>query len=563
MRLENRLEKHNFEENFDLIIIGGGINGAGVARDASERGLKVLLLEKNDFGSGCSAHSTRLIHGGLRYLEHLEFNLVQESLHEREILLRNYPHLVSPLRLMVPVYAGNKIKLWKLRLGMLLYDWLSAGKSLPSHQILKENQHQLIQAGIESINFLGAAFYYDAQVGFAERLVLENILTAQGKGAICLNHCEVSEIICSKIHGSYHAQGVKFKDLLNSKRPYTAYGKNIINMAGPWVDKLNHRLKETNSFPILAKLERRIGGTKGSHIVVKKFRGAPYEFGIYNEAKIDGRPFFILPYKIGMNDELYLIGTTDIFLEPAEDLDNINISQKEINYLLNETNELFPDAHLKEDDIVSTFCGVRPLPPTKPGKKAGSITRRHFVINHQKELVENYYSVVGGKLTTFRSLAKEVVDLFTPNRCFTDSRNTVGSQYPSYLNFYDYIKEITKEYSRTYDIDAHTILHLLMLYGTNTSKVLDLTLSNPLLKAKINKDYEDIEAQIIYAIRYEHAYTVEDILLRRLSIGLSTNKFDRDIIKTISYHIKEEFDLQGRNRDKYQEEVLINDFNNR
>jgi glycerol-3-phosphate dehydrogenase len=563
MRLENRLDKHNFEEHFDLIIIGGGINGAGVARDASERGLKVLLLEKNDFGSGCSAHSTRLIHGGLRYLEHLEFDLVKESLAEREILLSNYPHLVSPLRLMIPVYTDTKIKLWKLRLGMMLYDWLSAGKSLPNHQILNPNQFELIEAGIESINFLGAAFYYDAQVAFAERLVLENILTAQNKGAICLNHCEVSEIICSKIHGSYHAQGVKFKDLLNSKRPYTAYGKNIINMAGPWVDKLNNRLKETNGFPVPAKLEKRIGGTKGSHIVVKKFRGAPNEFGIYNEAKSDGRPFFIIPYKIGMNDDIYLIGTTDIFLEPNEDADSITISQKEINYLLNETNELFPDAHLKESDILSTYCGVRPLPPNKKGKNAGAITRRHFIINHNKELVENYYSVVGGKLTTFRSLAKEVVDLFTSNRCFTDSRNTVGSQYPSYLNFYDYIKEITKEYSQKYDIDAHTILHLLMLYGTNASKVLDLTLQNPLLKAKINKDYEDIEAQIVYAIRYEQAYTVEDILIRRLSIGLSTNKFDRDIIKTISYHIKEEFDLQGRNRDKYQEEVLINDFNNR
>lgn len=563
MRIENRLDKYKFDEIFDLIIIGGGINGAGIARDAAERGLKVLLLEKNDFGSGCSAHSTRLIHGGLRYLEHLEFNLVRESLEERETLLKNYPHLINPLRLMIPAYKTNKVSLFMLKLGMMLYDWLSPHKSLPKHQVLNENQTSQINAGIDFHNLQGAAYYYDAQVPFAERLVLENILTAEAKGAICLNHCEVAEIICNKVHGLYHAQGVKFKDTLNGKRPYTVYGKNIINVAGPWVDKLNHRLKETNSFPVSAKLERRIGGTKGSHILVRRFRGAPQDFGIYNEARSDGRPIFILPYKVGANDELYLIGTTDIFLEPGEDLDDLSISQKEINYLINEVNELFPDAHLKEKDILKTFCGVRPLPPTKKNKSAGAVTRRHFIINHHKELVENYYSIVGGKLTTFRSLAEEVVDLFTNNKCFTTSKLTVGSQYPSHLNFYDYIRDITKDYSRRYDIDAHTILHLLMLYGTNTSKVLDLTLQNPLLKSKINKDYEDIEAQIIYAIRYEQAYTLEDILMRRISIGLSTNKYDRDIIKTITYHIKEEFDLQGRNRDKVLEEVLVNDFNNR
>lgn len=555
MRIEFRLDQYDFEESFDLAIIGGGINGAGIARDAAERGLRVILLEKNDFGSGCSAHSTRLIHGGLRYLEHLEFNLVRESLQEREILLRNYPHLINPLALMVPAYEGNKYNLLKLRIGMWLYDWLSVGKSLPSHKVIDIEEFQDLELGIKRANLEGAVYYYDAQITIAERLVLENILTATERGAVCLNHCEVTEIICSPLHGKYHAQGLRFKDILNGRRPYTIFAKEIINLTGPWVDFDTNMLKEKNSFPLKIKLPRRIRGTKGSHIVVKPFAGAPTQFGIYNEAKLDKRPFFVLPFKLGMNDDLYLIGTTDIFLGFKEDLDHLSISEREIQYLLNEVNDLFPQANLQEASIVKTFCGVRPLPYVDHSKE-GSVSRKHFFINHSKEGINNYYSVVGGKLTTFRSLAKEVVDKFSSNHCYTAERKTLGSNYPEGITFYDYIKQVSQEYAGKYDVNVHTVLHLLMLYGTNTSKVLDLSLENPLLKNKINKDFEDIEAQIVYAIRFEHAYTVEDILERRLTIGLSRNNIDKSIIKTIRYHIAQEFELMARQRDKIIEEVL-------
>ncbi len=557
MRIEFRLDQYDLKQNFDLIIIGGGINGAGIARDAAERGLKVLLVERNDFASGCSAHSTRLIHGGLRYLEHLEFNLVYESLQEREILLKNYPHLVNPLGLLVPAYEGNKFDLFKLNIGMWLYDWLSSGKSLKPYQKISEEQIPTLDLGIKTTGLEGAVFYYDAQVPIAERLVLENILTAEARGAICINHCEVTEVICSKIHGKYHAQGVKFKDTLNGRRPFTVYGKNIVNLTGPWLDDDIKWLKEKDQFPISTKLKRRIGGTKGSHIVVKPFPGAPTQFGIYNEARLDGRPFFILPFKLGMNDDLYLIGTTDIFLEKDEDINKVHITEREIMYLLNEVNDLFPQAGLTEDSIVKTFCGVRPLPYVSKESKAGSVSRKHFTINHDKEGLANYYSVVGGKLTTFRSLAEELVNKFTSHRSYTASRRTVGCNYPEDMDFYSYIQEISRDYNAKYGVDAHTILHLLMLYGTNTAKVLDLTLENPLLKNKINKDFEDIEAQIVYAIRYEQAFTVEDILERRLTIGLCRDKVDKDIIKTIRYHLTEEFELMARQRDRAIEEVLV------
>lgn len=554
MRIENRLQKYKFDEKFDLIIIGGGINGAGIARDASERGLKVLLLEKNDFGSGCSAHSTRLIHGGLRYLEHFEFSLVKESLQERSILAANYPHLIQALVLMLPVYKDNKHGLFKLDLGLHIYDFLAS--NLKAHQKIKKENVNDLGCKIQSKDLEAALLYYDGQVSFAERLVLENIQAAKEYGAICLNHCEVSEIICK----NNQAIGVKFKDILNTKRPFLAYANNIINLGGPWVDLVNARLRSPEGLLLEKPLPRLIGGTKGSHIVVKNFVGAPKNFGIYAESKSDSRPFFILPFQVGANETLYLIGTTDLYLEGKDNLDKLEPSDKEINYLLNESNEIFPEANLNKNSIVNSFIGVRPLPFVDDSLSAGKITRKHFIINHEKDGIKNFYSVVGGKLTTFRSLAKELVDKFTNNKCFSALKRSPGARFPEGIDFDVYVKEIVKEYNLKYDIDANIILHLIFLYGSKAQEVLNLTKINPLLKNRIHKDFEDIEAQIVYAIRYESAYTIEDILQRRLSIGLCTNKFDRDIIKTIKYHLDEEFELMGRNRDKILEEVLVGDY---
>lgn len=560
MRIEHRLDKHNFDEIFDLIVIGGGINGAGVARDAAERGLKVLLLEKTDFAAGCSSHSTRLIHGGLRYLEYLEFDLVKESLLERDLLLKNYPHLVSPIGLLVPSYKGNKYNPMMLNIGMFFYHSLAGDKNISPYQKISKDKLDKLEVGIETKGFNGGVYYYDGQVQIAERLVLENIQTAIHKGAICLNHVEVSEVICTEMHGKHYAQGVRFKDTLNAKRPYTAYAKNIVNMAGPWVDLVNDKLKEEGNYSIKAQLKDRMGGTKGSHIVVKSFAGAPTEFGIYNEAKADSRPIFILPYKVGMNEDLYLVGTTDIFVDKEKDnLDKLEVTQKEISYLINEVNELFPQAFITEDHIVNTFVGVRPLPGSS-SKKAGKVTRRHFIIDHAKENVENYYSIVGGKLTTFRSLSKEVVDKLTDNHCYSHEKKTLGCNFPENKDFFEYVKETTQVYSRKYDIDAHTILHLIMIYGTKANEVLDLTINNPRLKNKISKDSEDIEAQIVYAIRREMAFSVDDIIFRRLSLGLVRNEFSSVVIDTIKNYINQEFELEGRHRDKAFEDVLMSSF---
>jgi glycerol-3-phosphate dehydrogenase len=560
-RLEFRLDNYNLEQTFDLAIIGGGINGAGVARDAAARGLKVILLEKKDFAWGCSAHSTRLIHGGLRYLEHFEFSLVYESLQEREILLKNYPHLVSPLGLLIPAYHGNKNPLWKLRIGMWLYDWLSPKKSLDNYKSYNLETITELNVKLKEEDLYGGVYYQDGQVTFAERLVLENILTAEKDGAICINHAEVTDIYCTQIHGEYHAQAIRFKDIINGKRPFTVHAKNIINMAGPWVDEVNLHFKDQSESAIKNpgkfNLEKRIGGTKGSHIVVKRFAGAPVNFGIYNEAKSDGRPFFITPFQVGGNDELFMIGTTDIFLSKADNLDDLKVSEREIDYLLDETNLLFPEAQLSREDILNTFIGVRPLPKVDSNKKAGKVSRKHFVINHTEEKIQNYYSVVGGKLTTFRSLAAEIVNMFSDRVCKTDQTKTINAKFPKDKSFYDFIRDETKKLSKEYDVEASSVIHLLLLYGSNAKDVLELCKENPLLKEKIDPEFADIEAQIVYAIRKEKAYSIDDILKRRLSIGLCSDRKPSEVIKTIQYHINEEFDLAGRHRDRFFQSYLF------
>src|SRR2546425_6108165 len=244
---------------FDLIIIGAGINGAGIARDAAMRGLKALLLDKGDIGGGTSSWSTRLIHGGLRYLEHGEIGLVRESLRERETLFRIAPHLVRPLPILIPIYSNARRGLWTIRAGMIAYDLLSFDKSLSHHQMLSCEEVLKRAPGLNAKGLRGAALYYDAQVEFAERLVLENALSATEQGATVVTYARVDTL---RIENGT-VSGVEFTDPFSDQR-YFARARIVVNAAGPWADQ------------VLAGLgaKRMIGGTKGSHIIVAPFAGA-------------------------------------------------------------------------------------------------------------------------------------------------------------------------------------------------------------------------------------------------------------------------------------------------
>ncbi|MBT8445912.1 MAG: glycerol-3-phosphate dehydrogenase/oxidase, partial [Gammaproteobacteria bacterium] len=280
------------EQPFDLVVIGGGINGAGIARDAALRGLRVALVEQADLCHGTTRWSSRLIHGGLRYLEHFEFSLVRESLQEREILLRNAPHLIAPLPLLVPLYRGARRGRWKVRAGMWLYDLLSVGKSLPSHRMLDKAETLGEAPGLSSDGLLGAARYTDAQVAYPERLTVENALDAEAAGAVLLTYHRADRLLTA----AGQVCGLRIVDTQGVAQELVT--GIVINAAGPWVDEVLSGLG--------VSAEPYMGGTRGTHIVVERFDGSPAS-GCYVEATSDGRPFFILPWL----DRL-LIGTTDI-----------------------------------------------------------------------------------------------------------------------------------------------------------------------------------------------------------------------------------------------------------
>ncbi|HEX6285165.1 MAG TPA: glycerol-3-phosphate dehydrogenase/oxidase, partial [Pyrinomonadaceae bacterium] len=279
--------------DYDVIIAGAGINGAGIARDSAMRGLKVLLVDKGDVGGGTSAASTRLIHGGLRYLEQFEFGLIRESLKERETLLRIAPHLVRPLPITIPLYKQSRRSRMTIRAGMIAYDLLSWGKSLPRHRMQSARATLKQFPGLNAAGLIGSAVYYDAQVEFAERLVLENVLAAAEAGATVRTYTGVTRLLTTEGRVS----GVE----IQGDNTDTVTADVVVNATGPWVDEL------------LGSAERLIGGAKGSHIVVAPFPGAP-ETAVYLEAASDGRPFFVIPW----NDN-YLIGTTDVRFEDDPD----------------------------------------------------------------------------------------------------------------------------------------------------------------------------------------------------------------------------------------------------
>ncbi|MEM6254753.1 MAG: glycerol-3-phosphate dehydrogenase/oxidase [Cyanobacteria bacterium P01_D01_bin.156] len=490
---------------YDVIVIGGGINGVAVAREAALKGLKAIVIEKSDFGSGTTSWSSRLVHGGLRYLEYFEFNLVRESLREREILLRTAPHLVKPIQMTIPIYAQGSRSYWEIQAGMVLYDVLSYDKSLPNHRMLGAKKLQQMFRAVEPAGCRGAAQYYDAQVEYAERLCLELVLSAQEAGASMLSYVTVAQL---------QRSGNRITSLLcrdsETGEAFTVRGHEqavVINTAGPWVDQVCRSGIEGNA-PAPVGKTRKIGGTRGSHIIVDKFPGAPDE-ALYVEALTDGRPFFILPW-LGM----CLIGTTDIRFEG--DLDKVHASNDEIDYLLNETNRVIPTAQLTRSSVRFTYAGVRPLPYTE-GTKTSGITRSHVLYDHSQEGVENMVSLIGGKLTTHRQVGEEMMEaVFKKQKKKVGHSETRQAPLPGAIATSE-AKTLMNSSNRD------LVAHLLSLYGARTSQVLALLEESPELGEPIVAGQPDIQAQIVYSVRSELARTYVDICRRRTAIAMRGN----------------------------------------
>jgi glycerol-3-phosphate dehydrogenase len=484
---------------FDLIVIGAGINGAAIARDAAMRGLSVCLLEMNDLASGTSAWSSRLVHGGLRYLEHYEFGLVRESLRERERLLRNAPHLVAPLPMVVPIQEGAKRGPMLIRAGMVLYDMLSFDKSLPKHQMLSPEQALERVPALDPTGLQAAAVYYDAQVTFAERLVIENVLSAVEHGAQVATQATVTGIVSE---GAV-VRGVDVHDTVNGT-DHQIFGRLIVNVAGPWVDLVlagapQGRVPSTF-----------IGGTKGSHIVVDRFEGAPID-AIYYESRSDHRPILVIPF-----NGMIMLGSTDLRYDG--DLERVVTSDAEIDYLLTEANALFRGVNLTPDDVRYSYAGIRPLPRTAKGS-TGSITRRHIIKDHAPSL-RGLWSIIGGKLTTHRSLAEEFVDkalraLGQDATCRTAQVPLPGAAGVVYGTYRSTFVRPAAELG----IGERTAYRLAELYGTRAEQILALIPSRPELATVVDPYSGAIAAEAVFAVREEMASSLADILLRRTMIA--------------------------------------------
>ncbi len=481
---------------FDVIIIGAGINGAGIARDAAMRGLKVLLLDKGDIAGGTTSYSTRLIHGGLRYLEHGEVGLVRESLRERERLFHTAPHLVRPLPILIPIYAQGRRGWWTIRAGMTAYDLLSFDKSLKRYSMITRAEALRRVPALASEGLHGAAIYHDAQVEYAERLVVENALSAYEHGAVVLTYARVDRLITE----GGAVSGVEFTDSLGSDK-YIARAPVIVNVAGPWVDQVLASLAH--------RPERMIGGTKGSHLIVDQFPGAP-DVALYAEALEDGRPFFIIPWT-----GKYLIGTTDIKYDG--DPDNVEADGKEIDYLIRETNRILPAARLARDSILYTYSGVRPLPYVNSRDEKGA-TRRHFIHDHAPD-PDGLISIIGGKLTTYRNLSEQTVDLLfrklgrrSPD-CMTAREALPGAAVENFAAF-------GGRFKRESLLPVEAAGRLLRIYGTRASEILKLDARDAELKEPFDPETGAIGAEILISFRHEFAQTLGDCLLRRTMVGL-------------------------------------------
>jgi glycerol-3-phosphate dehydrogenase len=449
----------------DLLVIGGGIIGAGIARDAALRGLSVALVEQDDFGSGTTSRPTRLIHGGLRYLELFDFALVRSDMREREILLRIAPHLVFPLPFLLPLYHPSLWYQFKLRIGMQLYDALSLDKSLPKREWLDRDEALAAEPALDPDGLTGAWRFYDAQVPLVERLVMENVIDAARHGALVLNHARAT----AYLRDGDRVVGAGVRDRI-AETDLEVRARITVNATGPWLDRTIAPLRG-GAKPLLRL-------TKGIHLVTPRAtRQAHVLF-----AKSDGRLFFVLPWL-----DATIVGTTDTDYEgdPADAAPG----EEDVRYLQAEARRAFPNAPF--DEIYFTWAGVRAL-VREEGVSEGDVSRKHALFDHERrDGVAGVLSVVGGKITAYRAIAEELTDLAARK-----------------------LEADPKTGGRTAE------LPLPGADGSRAREVAALAAGDPSLVAPLCPHHKGAAAEIVHAARSEWALTLGDALLRRTAIGL-------------------------------------------
>jgi len=483
----------------DLLVIGGGITGAGIARDAAMRGLGTVLVEQGDLGSGTSSRSSRLIHGGLRYLEHGQLRLVWEANRERRVLLGIAPHLVRPLPFVFPLHRGDRLSLWRLAAGMWLYDLLALFRNVAAHRMLGKRALLEREPMVRERGLLGGARYFDAQCDDA-RLVLATARSAAQHGAAIATYIAVEDFEWA----ADRVIGVRVVDRLTGVRG-TIRAAAVVNAAGPWVDRLR-TLEHPGCPPLLRP-------TKGAHVVVLRARLGHRE-AITFLSPIDGRVMFALPW-----GELSYIGTTDT--DAPESPDTTAASADDIVYLLRSVNAQFPNARLGMEDVRATWAGLRPLLAPVDGRAPSSRSREHAIVTGRGGVI----AVAGGKLTTFRVMAAEAVDralaelarrgvTIRTGSARTDEEPLPGGETAELAPFRERAGEI--------GLAQATADHLVRHYGTESGGIVNLAAIHRELQQRIHPDHPAIEAEVIHIARRELACKVEDVLVRRIHLYYET-----------------------------------------
>ncbi|MGH6877292.1 MAG: FAD-dependent oxidoreductase [Rhizomicrobium sp.] len=487
------------DEVFDLLVIGGGITGAAIARDASLRGLSVALIERHDFAHATSAHNSRLIHGGLRYLRNFELGLVRESLRERRIWLRVAPHLVRPLPFLLPLPASSFARRAMLSAGLALYDllafdsgWLAdPDQRLHSHTWLNARAARALEPCLESLPIAGAFGYFDAQMYSPERLALECVLDAAKNGAVPANHLEAGQLLLR----NDRVEGTRVLDTV-TKSAFDVRASLTIVAAGPWADVF---LGGALGRPV-----RMLRLSKGIHLIVPTLtRGHALTMAA------NGGHFFVLPWR-----NCTLLGTTDTAFDGSPD--NVPVSEAEIEKFLRLVNAHLPSARLMRDDVRYFYAGLRPL-VDEGARSTYAASRRAELIDHGKENgVGALLSVMGGKWTTSRALAQKTVDRALQvlgkrgRTCATAARRLPGGAIDRVSCF---MSEAKAKAGTLPNPD-----HLARLYGSRLPQLLAFPGERPDLCQPLSAS-GDIGAQILLAIRQEMALTLEDVVMRRTGIG--------------------------------------------
>lgn len=530
------------EGTFDLLIIGGGITGAGLAREATLAGLRTALVERDDFASGTSSRSSRLVHGGVRYLEHGHLGLVFESSQERRRLLMLAPHLVRPLAFTWPVYAGARVPRWKLHAGLALYDALALFRNVGRHEALSREEVLRREPALDPHGLRGGARYWDAATDDS-RLTAMTILAAAEAGAqsgsVMCNHVEVLR----GLHEGGRVVGVEVRDRLaraSAPQPLVVRARIVVNATGPWSDSTlalldagNHDSPATRGAQVL--------GSAGAHLCVPRERVGHHE-AITLVSPVDGRVMFVLP-----SGRHTIIGTTE---HPApRGPDEIRATEADVQYLLDSVNQRFPDARLTPDDVISAWSGIRPLAARRAtsgtASGTGSASREHVVEAVQPGVL----SVTGGKLTTYRAMAADILRhvMQALGRPHTKVQQERSLETP--IPGGEQAQELARHEAQLACGHNDVARRLAQAYGSRWQAVWAPTAHDASLCDRLVPELPYVMAEVRHAVRAEMAATLSDVLVRRMHLAFEQRDFGLSVAPRVAARMQTELGWTDTQRD--------------